>query len=325
MKKFTYAFLSLAIAALMLCLVIFPDRYISVAREGITLWAVSVLPSLFPFFFLTLLLTKMGALGNFAGAADRFTGKFFRCNGVSAYIFIMSALSGYPVGAKLISELYAAGKTDGYEATRMSCFCSTSGPLFVMGTVGVNMFGNKLCGAIMLACHLISAVICGKIFYKYGAFNKMRTTLKHSDNTDNILYECIYSSVISIICVGRFICVFYLLARVLSDFGALYLPTALLKLIFARTGCSDTAANGFMLGLIECTNGCNILAEMPCAFTAALACGVISFGGLSVAFQSAIYLIKAKVNMKIFFLSKTLQMIISFILCFAVLYLAKIF
>ncbi|MDE6790118.1 MAG: hypothetical protein K2J61_00180, partial [Clostridia bacterium] len=42
-------------------LIAFPDRYLTVCFQGICLWAEGVLPSLFPFMVITLLLIKMGA------------------------------------------------------------------------------------------------------------------------------------------------------------------------------------------------------------------------------------------------------------------------
>ncbi|MDE7400810.1 MAG: hypothetical protein K2N17_02020, partial [Clostridia bacterium] len=42
-------------------LIAFPDRYLSGCFAGICLWAECVLPSLFPFMVITLLLIKMGA------------------------------------------------------------------------------------------------------------------------------------------------------------------------------------------------------------------------------------------------------------------------
>ncbi len=325
MKKFAVISTSVTVAALMAVLVIFPDRYIPVSWEGVKMWAVFVLPSLFPFFFLTLLLTKLGTLSGLAGAAGRFTEKHFRMSGVSVYVFVMSILSGYPVGAKLIAELHSAGAVDSDEATRMSCLASTSGPLFVAGTVGTGMFGSKTTGFLMLVCHITSAVICGKIFCKYGDFRKKPLAAAKPLDTDNVLYECIYSSVISILTVGGFICIFYLLSHILADFKVLSLPQKFLSLVLSFDPDCKVLSNGFVYGLIECTNGCRMLAASASRLAAPLACSLISFGGLSIIFQSLIYLNKAKVRTGIFLLSKTVQMALSFVLCLLCLYLADIF
>ena len=325
MKKIGAGFLTFVIILLMICLVAMPDRYVSVAFDGIKLWAAAVVPSLFPFFFLTLLLTKIGSLENFSLMAAPVTKKLFRCGGQIAYVFLMSILSGYPVGAKLISELKTAGKIGKDEATRASVLCSTSGPLFIAGTVATGMFGNKIYGFIMLFSHITSAIICGIIFGRIGDFENLPPRRILKENTDNVLYEAVWSSVVSILCVGGFICVFFLLSRILSDFKILYPLSWLFEKTLFFSPDKKLLAEGLTQGLVECTNGCGILSRSPSALSVSLACAVISFGGISVIFQSGIYLAKAKANFRIFLLSKFLQMIFSFALCFLLANLIDLF
>ena len=53
----------LAIIAFMGFMLAKPEYYLNSARRGLSLFATSVLPSLFPFYFCSLLLTYMGAVG----------------------------------------------------------------------------------------------------------------------------------------------------------------------------------------------------------------------------------------------------------------------
>ena len=325
MKKIGAGLVSLVIILLMICLIALPDRYVSVALSGIKLWAIAVVQSLFPFFFLTLLLTKIGVLDDFSRFAAPITKKLFRCSGEVAYVFLMSVLSGYPVGAKLISELRSSGKIGKDEATRASVLCSTSGPLFIAGTVATGMFGNKIYGFVMLFSHITSAIICGIIFGRIGDFKPLPPRALLRENTDNVLYESVYSSVVSVLCVGGFICVFYLLSSILSDFKILYPLSWFFEKILFFSPDKKLLAEGVAQGLIECTNGCRALSEKPSPLSYSLACAVISFGGISVIFQSAIYLGKAKADFRIFITSKLLQMIISFALCLGIANLIYLF
>ena len=106
MKKIFRSLIVIIIAVIMACLIAFPEKYVSSTKKGIELWAINGLPSLFPFFFLSLLLTKLNVVSNLITPLQPLMEKNFRCNGVSGYVFIMSILSGYPVGARLICELY---------------------------------------------------------------------------------------------------------------------------------------------------------------------------------------------------------------------------
>lgn len=318
MKKFFKVFIILSTVFLMLCIIAQPKRYTDVALKGILLWATTVLPSLFPFFFLTLILTKIGVVNTISKHFEKLTQKIFKCNGVSSYVFLMSILSGYPVGAKLISELHNSKQIDKYEATRMATFCSTSGPLFITGTVGANMFENNCFGLTMLFCHVISAIICGIIFANIGDFRYRHNSSINPQKNENALYECVYSSTTSIICVGGFICIFYLISTIIKDCKLLLPIEWLLSLPLQNSSNNKIIIDGFLYGLIECTNGCNILSQYSVPLTASIACANISFGGISIILQSIIYLKKANVNIKIFILSKILQMVISFILCLTI-------
>jgi len=324
MKKFLKYAMLLVIISSMLLLLIYADRYSTIAKEGICLWALTVVPSLFPFFFLTMLITGSQGTLPLSSRLDSFTKKHFRCSGSAVGIFLLSVVSGYPVGAKLIADLYSGGAIDSDEATRMSTFCSTSGPMFVVGTVGVCMFESGIYGAAMLISHIISAIICGKIFCRSGDF-KNHTNIKSKNKTNaNILQESMYSSVISILCVGGFICIFYVLSAMMRDFKIIDFFAFPIGKIMQSHPSSTLLSKGFVTGLIECTNGCKILSAVKDPLSASLACGVISFGGLSVIMQSSVYLTQAKVRLRVFLLSKLIQCTVAFLLCLCIIKLSDI-
>lgn len=70
--------------------------------------------------------------------------------GIGAYAFIMGIISGYPVGAKIVTEFRKNGNCSRAEAERLLAFTNNSGPLFIIGTVGVSMFGNTLIRIIIV-------------------------------------------------------------------------------------------------------------------------------------------------------------------------------
>ena len=118
MKKF-FNFLVIALCLLVaVALAIKPDVFVSSALNGIKLWAIIVLPALLPFFFLTALASALGLTRTTAKIAGKPFSEIFRTSGVCAYAFITSVLSGYPVGAKIISDLKTQGLISSDEATR---------------------------------------------------------------------------------------------------------------------------------------------------------------------------------------------------------------
>ena len=64
------------------------------------------MPSLLPFFFLSLLITNLGITANLSNKLSKPTAFLYNVNGVASFVQLMSFISGYPVGAKLIAELY---------------------------------------------------------------------------------------------------------------------------------------------------------------------------------------------------------------------------
>ena len=309
--KVRSVFLPLVIVFIMVMLVVFPDRYVGSTFTGVKIWALNVLPSLLPFFFLTALLSGTGNLIKTTAALSPVTRFLYKTDGLTAYAQIMSFLSGYPIGVKIAADMYNGGLTTSRNVTKMSAFCSTSGPLFIVGSVGTAMFGNKTAGLIMLAAHLLSSVLCGVLF-RFLPYDNAIKALEKGKTPDNVLYESIYSAVISVALVGGFIAIFYTFASILSDIGVFTPLTYLLSPVIGGTN-----AEGVALGLIECTFACRKFAEKVTPLSVSLACGAISFGGLSVWCQSLIYLNKAHADIKIFALSKLLHTALSFLICYA--------
>ena len=64
---FSKVFACIALFAFMTLMLAKPDYYLASAQKGLTLFATSVLPSLFPFYFCSLMLTYMGAVKGISG------------------------------------------------------------------------------------------------------------------------------------------------------------------------------------------------------------------------------------------------------------------
>lgn len=161
-------FACIAVIAFMVMMLAKPEYYLNSARRGLTLFATSVLPSLFPFYFFSLLLTYIGAAKTVSEMFRRPVKLLYNAPKESAYVLILSMLSGYPVGASMTAELYSAGVINGREAKAIAAFASTSGPVFMLGTVGSAIFGDVRVGAIVLGAHYVAAILNGLIYRVRG-------------------------------------------------------------------------------------------------------------------------------------------------------------
>ena len=114
--------LTLLIFAIIFIIILNPTKYSAGTISGLKLFFFSVLPGLFPFMLLTKLITEIGFIFNITQKFDRFSYKVFGTPGVSLYAYFMSILSGYPIGAKIISDLYKKGQINEIEAKKCVCF-----------------------------------------------------------------------------------------------------------------------------------------------------------------------------------------------------------
>lgn len=126
------------------CLIIYPNKTINAALNGMITWAKVVLPSLLPFLIGAEILIGLGVV-NFIGVLLKpIMYPLFGTSGEGSFAFAMSITSGYPVGVSLVSKLRRENLVNKIEAQRLVSFCSTSGPLFMLGAVSIGMFGNPL-------------------------------------------------------------------------------------------------------------------------------------------------------------------------------------
>ncbi len=313
MLKVKNIFFSIFVFALIVCFAINSQKYAAVTFDGITLWALNLVPSVFPYFVFTAILTKLGAVTLLTTKSTPLTRKLFGCNGLSGYAFIISVLSGYPSGSKITAELYEDKLITYEEAVKTSGFCSTSGPLFIIGTIGGLLHSAKTAAVILIA-HLTSVLITAFIF-------KGKTPPEKNQNfsvkaVDNVIYEAIYDSVISLFILGGIITVYYVITEMFFDVGLLTIPLFLFEKILG----SREVAKAFITGIFECTKGIKMITMSNSELTIPLIGFLISFGGFSVITQSVIFLKKAKIKTAVFFVSKIIQAV----LCFLILYVISL-
>ncbi len=138
------------LACYLICVMITnPAACISAAKEALRLCAEVVIPSLFPFFVCSNLLIGLGGARVLSRYLSRWMRPLFGIPGAGALAVVLGVVSGYPVGADCVAELYASGECTKTEAERMLAFCNNSGPLFVMGAIGVGMLNNPKLAAIL--------------------------------------------------------------------------------------------------------------------------------------------------------------------------------
>ena len=147
-----------------LFLIIFSKDNLMAAKQGLNLWANSVVPSLLPFFIATELLLHTNIifyLGKFLNTIMR---PIFNVPGESAFALLMGIISGYPTGAKIVSSFKEKQICTIEECERLIAFTNNSGPLFIVGTVGTSLFYDTKTGYLLLFTHILACLTVGFIF-----------------------------------------------------------------------------------------------------------------------------------------------------------------
>ena len=288
------------------------NKYSVSILYGIELWFACVLPSLFPYFFITYAISSLSITEKVFSLFSPVSRKMFNLSGQTGYAFLLSIISGYPVGAKTVADLYLTNKIEKTEAERALAICSTSSPTFLIASIGGITFNNSLFGLMLFLCHILSAIITGVIFSFYKRKDKPKPSPKnHVQKNGNILSDGIYSSVISILTVGGTIALFSLFTDVILDLKILS-PLARLLTLLTK---DENLSNGLLIGLFECTKGIKILSSSGISFLALpVTASICGFGGLSIITQSLAFAKKAKIKTAPFILAKITAAALNFII-----------
>lgn len=293
----------LVTAACCILMVIFPTIALYSARKGISLWISNVLPALLPFFICANFLQNIGVI------------RFFK-SGV--FPFVMSVLSGYPMGAKIVGDLKRDGEISLREAKRLMSFCSTSGPAFMVGAVGAGMLGSGMLGGIIAVSHYAGAFLNGIMY--------TRILGKDSSADSSVLKNFVSTRGIQESFTDAILMSFRSLGIVLAYIVLFMFITDLLHMCGGFSIMESPEMRAILKGFFEMTVGCGSVAEIISAAdsTKCILCSAImSWGGLSVMGQTMSMLSQTGISVKYLFISKMTHSlfaaIVAFIICIFVL------
>lgn len=276
---------------LVVCFVVAPRFCGKSFLDGLTVWAVNVLPALFPFALIAPLAARA------VTPKKSLTLPLFgvRADGV----FLLSLACGYPIGAKVISSLNVDDKT----AVKLSSFCSTPSPIFVLATVGA-LLDNPVATAVLALSQLVGCIANGLIFRGYA---ETKYIVLEAPDGDKNFSEMLTDAVLSVLSVGGVIALVYMVSAVVKS--------------LLSSDLANNIAVAFLLGLAEMTNGVLSVTSLAITTTTAtvLCSGLLGFGGIGVMLQSMSFLSKRNVSPLAYLKTKMTQSsvcaIVSYLLC----------
>ena len=348
--------ITIIVLAICFVFILNPSVYSKSCLNAISVWALNVLPMLLPFFIFTRIIVSICSPKK--SVLDKPFKKFYNTPNGSFLIFFLSVISGYPMGAKLISNMYENKYIDNDDALSTLSFCSISGPMFMIGTVGVSIFHSYKSGLIIMIANLLASIFNGLIFRKRikskqiynkkednnflkgsnlqiknvdlalnreknlnktdkikdintekdrieNRFikenledktneNKEKKIEQNSDNkneSSNILADSVYDSLNSILIVGVYIMLSFLIIDLLKNIGFISNVASAICGVFNVTD-KQNVVESVLSGLVEITRGNIDLATTNISLQAKtiISSGLIGFGGISVLMQSSAFI-----------------------------------
>ena len=305
------------------------------------LWANNVIPSLFPFFIATELLGYTNIIPKIGKLLNPVMRPIFNVPGCGSYAMLMGIISGYPIGAKIVANFRENGMCSKEECERLLAFTNNSGPLFIIGTVGISMFYNSLIGVLLFITHLLACLTVGFIF-RFWKNSKSVKIQNHSvqkpyiysnknvsfSNLGEVLSKAISSATNTILMIGGFVVLFSVILSILENSNFINIISSTLEPIFHMFGINNSSfISGFVSGIIELTNGVqkiSSIAYKEISTNIILCSALLGFGGISILLQVFSITSKTDISIKPYIIGKILHGIFAllytyiFISCFPI-------
>ena len=270
-------------------LIRYPDSAAKGVTDGIELCLRTLIPSVFPFMFLSCFLLESGIIRSTCEVLDFIGMRFFGLPGCCVPVIFFSMIAGLPVGARLTEELYCKDMITKLQGQRMLFFCMNPGPAFVINVVGDKMLGSSELGVIIYLSLIVSSFLVGVLsVYVWSDGEKTENLCTVSTKADIAL------SVVRAVTQSS--------RNVFSICAWVVLFSCFIELIKVL-GFSGNTEN-FLLAITEVTNGCKRCAEI---YPAPIIAGIIGFGGLCAHMQVSSSIVSLRLEYKYFISARILN------------------
>lgn len=270
-----------------------PSSTFQYAYSGLYQWAVKMVPTLFPFMMISSIMLYSGIDIELGRIISRLLSRAYRYSEYGLYAIFIGFLCGFPMGAKVVSELYENGKISRGEAESLLGFCNNIGPAYFLGIIlpmlGECGFHNKLPFIFgMYGIPALYGVILSRIYYKrkntankQNIFVQPKPQSQPQPSLPSLLKRACLENTQSLILLGGYI-TFTNAFRVSLDF----LPL------------SDNA-KAIMSSLIEIIGGVQTiyLTDMTSAVKVFCIMTALCFGGVSCFLQASCFLEGSKLSL----------------------------
>lgn len=348
LRNYVLTYLVAAVAVwLTLAMVRYPEKAFEAAVHGLSVWFEIVFPALLPFFIGSEILMGLGVVHFMGVLLEPFMRPLFNVPGAGSFVLAMGLASGYPIGAVLTAKLRKQGLCTQVEAERLVSFTNTADPLFMIGAVGVGMFGLAEAGNVITITHYLGAIMVGLVLRFYAPYTEpsaalnsgqgnmfvralkalYRARIKDGRPFGRLLGDAIQQSINTMLTVGGFIILFSVMIEMATVMGLTPFLADLCGRLLAALDLSQGLAPSLVSGFFEITIGSDYVAKavdaannlLPLGERITVATAIIGWSGLSVHFQVAAMVNETDIRMTPYILARAVHAAFSGLMAYILL------
>lgn len=222
MKKFFYTMISIL---LLLFLMLYPEEALLCAQKGMQLWLNILIPTLLPFMILTGILIRTDLISQLLLPLESFLKKAFGISPAGACALLFGLLCGYPMGAKVTSDLYTGQKISHREAQYLLTFTNHASPVFInsylIHTCMKGQFPAFRIFGILLASGWLTMTVMRLGYFRGNTLSEISGTKKETSSSDSpgaVLDASIMNGFETITRLGGYILMFSILNACVRHF-----------------------------------------------------------------------------------------------------------
>ncbi len=291
---------------------------IDAALVGLNLVIKTILPTIFPFSVVCNLLISYDGINLYSKILGPLICKPLRLSKACSFPIVASIISGYPLGCKYCCDLYSNNIITRKEFIRLLNIASNASPMFIIGSIGITMFGNVKVGFILLIANYLSPIIVGILTMKNVDRMNVSKEIPSKPTTMNLgsaLKSALENGINVTLQIGAFIILFSIIMSIIKN-------NAYISIIFSSIeellNLPNYSLYGIFLGSIEFTNGCKLISTTTLSLPLQLSIVsfICSFSGLSVIAQISSFTSQYNISFKRYTFYKIIQGIISSIITY---------
>lgn len=302
MRKF---FLHIILLCFFFLILIFPPLTLKGALSGLLLWYNVLLPTLLPFIITTNIIITTNSftlITSFLGTPFQ---KIFGVSKAGSFAVIIGFLCGFPMGSKVISDLYKQEIISKNEAQYLLSFCNNTSPMFIISYLVTQTFKDTSLIVPTFICLYGAPVILSFFTRHYYKFkiddhrfqNSAPTTFKMS-----IIDQGIMDGITLVVKIGGYVMLFSIFLSLLTPFARDIFPPLI-----------------HLLPAFEITNGINIYSRTSdISLRYYQLIGITSFGGLCALAQTQCVLQDTDLKISDYLLHKLFTAAIAIFIAFMI-------